>query len=1012
MNEQKLSGDGYELLITRHQNGGQKSILLQLKSSEPCLLHWGFSNTFNRVWRKPPETCWPRDTKSAAGDAVQTPFSSAENPVPQLRVELGSADADGISFVLFFPEKKRWVKNGNEDFHVSFDEKPDADAAARKIRDLSEAIANAEAKSSWTLMHRFNLCHDMLGAAASDPEAMAVIFVWLRYSAIRQLAWQRNYNTQPRELAHSQDRLTLKLAGIWRGNTASRPWVRLMFTTLGRGGEGQRVRDEILNIMHRHHIKEVHGHFIEEWHQKLHNNTTPDDVVICEAFIAFLESNANQEVFYNVLKNGGVTRERLRSFERPIKSDPNGFGDRNAGIINDFKGFLRILKSMHSGTDFDTMFDAARRHLSSDLKKKLGELAGMRHPNASQMEIARRITGERFMLGQLIHSAKDDATLRDLLFLDLALEAWMRLSAERQDLSRMNRDGLAELLHLTLRNIRTSGDLPEYGICEAHWAALLSHSRDGADWALHAKSVADRIGRAVQERTDGIYSTMQPKAEFLGQAFKAESWSIPLFSEEVVRGGMEFVASLILRRLDPILREAAGLGGWQVVSGGKATGRCRHVASLSAVQGQKFAEQTVLLADSVSGNEDIPDHVTAVLTSSGVDIVSHAAVRARNAGVLFATCFNPEAFDRIKTMNGQTLSVFVNSRGDVEYAESTGAPKSENRSATASHGTSRIRSRNFSAWAVSASEFTRENTGGKSNNLNALRGKLPDWIGLPKSIAMPFGAFEEALKDEMNRGVREKCATLLMQTETDFSRALSEVRAKLMEMKPPSGLQADLQAVWSRAGLPEITWEEAWRAVRKVWASKWNDRAWLSRRARGIPDSELMMAVLIQEVINAEYAFVIHTGNPMDGNRGEIYTEVVLGLGETLVGNYPGRALGAICRKNDLSIQLLSYPGKSVGLYGRGIIFRSDSNGEDLEDFAGAGLYDSFLAEEPERRILNFSNERLLWDGGFRANLIQDIARVGIEVEKACGIAQDIEGAVSGGKFHVVQTRAQVGLPT
>jgi Pyruvate phosphate dikinase, AMP/ATP-binding domain len=34
----------------------------------------------------------------------------------------------------------------------------------------------------------------------------------------------------------------------------------------------------------------------------------------------------------------------------------------------------------------------------------------------------------------------------------------------------------------------------------------------------------------------------------------------------------------------------------------------------------------------------------------------------------------------------------------------------------------------------------------------------------------------------------------------------------------------------------------------QVWASKWNDRAWLSRRARGVPDSALYMAALIQQV--------------------------------------------------------------------------------------------------------------------------------------------------------------------
>lgn len=34
----------------------------------------------------------------------------------------------------------------------------------------------------------------------------------------------------------------------------------------------------------------------------------------------------------------------------------------------------------------------------------------------------------------------------------------------------------------------------------------------------------------------------------------------------------------------------------------------------------------------------------------------------------------------------------------------------------------------------------------------------------------------------------------------------------------------------------------------QVWASKWSERAWLSRRARSVPDSSLYMAVLLQQV--------------------------------------------------------------------------------------------------------------------------------------------------------------------
>jgi alpha-glucan,water dikinase len=223
-------------------------------------------------------------------------------------------------------------------------------------------------------------------------------------------------------------------------------------------------------------------------------------------------------------------------------------------------------------------------------------------------------------------------------------------------------------------------------------------------------------------------------------------------------------------------------------------------------------------------------------------------------------------------------------------------------------------------------------------------------------------------------------------------------------------LRVAVLGAWGRVGLPAVPWEQAWAAIRRVWASKWNDRAYLSRRARGVRHDSLRMAVLIQQVVEADYAFVIHTANPLSGDRGEIFAEVVLGLGETLVGNYPGRALGFVCRKDDLKPRLLFYPGKSVGLYGRGVIFRSDSNGEDLADFAGAGLYDSFLAEEPERRLLDYRGEKLVWDAAFRDELLRNIARVGVEVERLLGSPQDIEGAVRGGRLYVVQTRPQVGL--
>jgi hypothetical protein len=65
---------------------------------------------------------------------------------------------------------------------------------------------------------------------------------------------------------------------------------------------------------------------------------------------------------------------------------------------------------------------------------------------------------------------------------------------------------------------------------------------------------------------------------------------------------------VLLRFLDPMLRGAAGVGSWQVVSQGRAEARgsLALMPDLAGIQGRRFAEPQVILADRLTGNEDIP----------------------------------------------------------------------------------------------------------------------------------------------------------------------------------------------------------------------------------------------------------------------------------------------------------------------------------------------------------------------------------------------------------------------
>ncbi len=86
-----------------------------------------------------------------------------------------------------------------------------------------------------------------------------------------------------------------------------------------------------------------------------------------------------------------------------------------------------------------------------------------------------------------------------------------------------------------------------------------------------------------------------------------------------------------------------------------------------------------------------------------------------------------------------------------------------------------------------------------------------------------------------------------------------------------------------------------------MWASKYNERALLSMKKVGLDFRDLRMAVLVQRVVPAAYAFVIHTDNPTNGSPDEVFCELVLGLGESIVsGMVPGSSLAFVTRKDDL----------------------------------------------------------------------------------------------------------------
>ncbi|MFP3983278.1 MAG: phosphohistidine-like domain-containing protein [Desulfurivibrionaceae bacterium] len=898
---------------------------------------------------------------------------------------------------------------------------------------LADEIIQAETgQNSWTLMHRFNLCHDFLDRVLNTDD-LALLFVWLRFSALRQLDWQRNYNTKPRELTHAQQRLTLKLASLYQHQAPEgRAIIRLIFSTLGRGAEGhrgQQIRDDILHIMHRHNLKEVSGHFLEEWHQKLHNNTTADDIVICEAYLEFLRTNGDLDRFYNTLEQGGVSRERLRSFERPIVTDPDFVPHIKDNLIHDFENYLDLLRTIHSAMDLASAINEAGHCLDEELEHKAARIYQDRNNEEIPLtDRVRAVTDLRISLQDALNRTTADDCRRDILYLDLALEEFLRLTVEGNTHKHLPPEFLEDLIGMLGENVRLYHHNPELVNCLDLLHAL--KSREAAspeDRALQFIAVNEKINNVLASFADYYTDLLQEKAEYLGRGFKADRWVIDLFSQEIIRSGAAFILSILLNLNDRALRKTANLRSWQIISRGRARGILR-VENLMDLQNTELNEPTVVLSDRLSGEEEIINNLTGVITSSSVDMLSHIAVRARNAGILFASCYEKGIIDTLEELEGQPVFLSPAASGDVLF-EKAATLDTEHKAMPATPNVLTRRAEKIEGFslpsapydkagveyplAVDMGSFDPEITGGKAYQLKRLKEKLPGWIGIPASAAIPFGVCEKVLALEENRNLQTEYDQLLREVDQNPAKVLPRLRDLVTELTLPPALLNDLREAMEEQDLVfPADLDTFKKRIKQIWASKWNDRAYYSRKKWEINHRDLVMSVLIQQVVPAEYAFVLHTVNPFTGQDDEIYGEIVVGLGETLCsGNYQGKALSFVCKKSkDAQPELQFYPSKSQALFGSGLILRSDSNGEDLQNYAGAGLYDSHTLEPPREEIIDYNKVDLLWQGKLRDDFLRKLTEIGLEVEKAMeGAAQDIEGVYADGRFYVVQTRSQVG---
>src|SRR5262249_19744508 len=150
-------------------------------------------------------------------------------------------------------------------------------------------------------------------------------------------------------------------------------------------------------------------------------------------------------------------------------------------------------------------------------------------------------------------------------------------------------------------------------------------------------------------------------------------------------------------------------------------------------------------------------------------------------------------FEHLKSLRGHFLQLHVNPAGDVVIQESSAEAREGRKPEQGGKRKLSLVSKKFGKYALAISDFNEKVVGGQSLHLAQLRGQLPDWIVLPKSVAIPFGVFEKVLGLSSNKDVVKQYDALVKQADTGGADILARLRETVLTLRSPDELETALQ---------------------------------------------------------------------------------------------------------------------------------------------------------------------------------------------------------------------------
>lgn len=312
---------------------------------------------------------------------------------------------------------------------------------------------------------------------------------------------------------------------------------------------------------------------------------------------------------------------------------------------------------------------------------------------------------------------------------------------------------------------------------------------------------------------------------------------------------------------------------------------------------------------------------------------------------------------------------------------------------------------------LTSSEYTPELVGNKAYNLKRLeemkkQGKLKNVI-IPKSFAIPSGVYEQVLAANPQMAGEMEQLISEINNITDFSKIktkLRELEFKILNychtngsIEFPKDIEQDIIRTKQNLGLGDLglarssyNGEDAkgyaaaglydsvlydeksnsggtsiFGAINQVWKSKWNYRAYMSRRSNKIDHNLIEPTVIIQDYIPADLRFTIYTRHNTFNND----------------------LLIQMRAKNKLNPYIISYNTA-----------KDEIKFEQTARTPGVITLDSKLRIVKIEKDTKAIKDHLMDDIENSKLLLRKIIKAAQEVESEFGLPQDIEGGIKFGK--------------